>query len=259
MDVKFQDPALSLKLHLPPQPFIGSPQSKIWLLQFNPGYSAYDEYDYCGNDTLGLKPDDCHIRRGRTDSLDSRIRSVCKQYNLRDSGQSFYALDDLFFNFTRGIRGKGRGTYLWYNSTLYPKNNPLLSFVGQDQRMRFASENIFVLECMPYHSQAFNHPFFCKLPSFVFCKKLLRYAFAHQKIVLCKAALCAKIKSIFKDEGGDWYDAYQTALDGGFLYRICGVGKGRSFLSLTKSGVVPVTQGATTLQDFLQEVRCRYV
>ena len=42
-----------LRLNLPPQPFIGNPEAKIWIVQFNPGYSSIiDDYDYLGIDNL---------------------------------------------------------------------------------------------------------------------------------------------------------------------------------------------------------------
>ena len=181
MESRVSDDDYKLRLNLPPQPFIGHPKAKIWILQYNPGYSeGIDDFDYLGTASSSLVS---HMRHG-VSTLNDRMGLICDQYTFKD-GTGFYVLDRRFNTFRYGTQN-GRGAYLWYKSTYFPKEG-LFSGIGDsdEAQKRFADNNLFVMEYFPYHSKKFRHEFFPFLPSFQFWRQLMQYAFTHEKIVLC--------------------------------------------------------------------------
>ena len=240
-----EDDDYKLRLNLPPQPFIGHPSAKIWILQYNPGYSeGIDDLDYLGTSTSWLVS---HMRHN-VSQLQDRIRLICDQYEFKD-GTGFYVLDRRFNTFRYGTQS-GRGAYLWYKSTYFPKEG-LFSGIGDsdEAQKRFADKNLFVMEYFPYHSKKFRHEFFPFLPSFLFWRQLMQYAFTHEKIVLCNGLndLQALKAGILQSVPG-----YQEAVAQGWLHKIGRIGQGRSRLMLKRDLVLPLKSGTTQLEDFLR-------
>ena len=242
-----QDDGYKLRLNLPPQPFIGHPKAKIWILQYNPGYSeGIDDFDYRGV----LMPGLASKRRNPSPSyLKDRIGLLCGQYEFSDN-VGFYVLDERFRTFKHGTR-KGKGAYLWYDSTFFPSEG-LFSCIGDSKKdqKRFADDNLFVIEFMPYHSQKFRHEFFPFLASFTFWKKLMHYAFTHDKIVLCHGLSDGNsLKTLALQS----VPGYQDAEAKGLICRIRRSGKGRSRL-LLKRGLVSSKDGMLRVDTFLDIV-----
>ena len=240
-----RDEDCKLRLNLPPQPFIGHPTAKIWILQYNPGYSyGIDDFDYRGV----LLPEFEHKRKETVSRLCDRIQLICDQYEFkRDVG--FYAMDDRFFTFKSGARS-GNGMYLWYNRTFFPEDG-LFSHI--ENQKEFADNNLFVMEYLPYHSRQFSHEFFPFLPSFKFWQQLMQYAFTHEKIVLCHGLSdCRSLKSCALQS----VSGYQEAKTQGWIYTIQRSGNGRSRLMLKQELIAPVNGIATSrLTDFLDTLR----
>ena len=240
-----------LRLNLPPQPFIGNPEAKIWIVQFNPGYSSIiDDYDYLGIDNL--PGNDYHKNRNVHSCLRERLGLVCRQYNFEQS--EFYPLNAMFHTFGSGFRD-GRGTFLWYETTLFNNADSFFGFIDVESRHRFASENIFVLEFFPYHSKSFGGMnFFPFLPSFEFWRSLMQYAFTHEKIVAChgleasKSLTSAAIRSV---------DGYSNAKDEGYIYKIVSSENGRSRLLFGRQNVKPLHDSSTRLIDWLSSLQNR--
>ena len=241
--------ASELLLNLPPQPFIGNPESKIWILQFNPGYSkSIDDYDYLGVDYLS--PKDRHKNEAifSTSTLSDRLRLISRQYRFDNAG--FYALDEKFHTFKYGLR-KGRGLYLWYMNVLFTNAQSLFHFVPKGKRKEFADKNIFVLEFFPYHSKGFGGVnFFPFLPSFDFWRILVQYALTHEKILIChglssgKSLTTAAVRSL---------KGYDEAKKEGWIYKVSRPGNGPSRLSLHKKCVVSMAPGKCRLQEFCED------
>ncbi len=240
-----------LRLNLPPQPFIGNPEAKMWIVQFNPGYSrTIDSYDYLGIDDLS--ENDYHKNRNVNSCLRERLELVCRQYNFEQS--EFYPLNAMFHTFRSGFRD-GRGTFLWYEKNLFNNDDSLFASIGREFRHKFASENIFALEFFPYHSKSFGGMnFFSFLPSFKFWRSLMHYAFTHEKIVVCqglgasKSLTSAAIRSV---------DGYSNAKDEGYIYKIVSSENGRSRLLLGHQNAEPLHDNSTRLIDWLSSLQNR--
>ena len=241
-----------LLLNLPPQPFIGSPKAKIWILQFNPGYSeTIDSFDYLGKDSL---PEHDDHKIAIVSSLKERIDLLCSQYRFKN--KVFYALTQRFHTFRKGFRkGHERGAYLWYQESLFPRNDGCFSFVAEQKREEFCRDNIFVLEFFPYHSKTFNLNIFPFLPSFDFWRRLIHYGFMKNKIMLChglrskNSVMASVLASV---------EGFEAAISNGCLHSIVLPGKGRSTLILKRKTVEPIKRGTTLFRSFCDEVRSKY-
>ena len=242
-----RDDDYKLRLNLPPQPFIGNPKAKIWILQYNPGYSeGIDDFDYLGIERADIMPH----RQTHVSEVQDRIKLICDQYEFKESA-GFYVLDEKFETFKSGTR-EGRGTYLWYKSTYFPINGIFARVVNSGLTIkRFADNNLFVLEFLPYHSKKFRHEFFPFLPSFVFWRKLMEYAFANEKIVLCNGLNDAQaLKACILQS----IPGYQKAKSEGWLYKIVHSGRGRSRLMLKADLVCPLEDGTSRLSAYLESL-----
>ncbi len=242
-----------LLLNLPPQPFIGSPKAKIWILQFNPGYSeTIDSFDYLGKDNLPTHDDH---KNKTVSSLKDRITMLCSQYRFEN--KVFYALTPCFHTFRKGFRkGHDRGVYLWYQESLFPRKGGCFSFVDEKKREQFCRDNIFVIEFFPYHSKTFNFSIFPFLPSFEFWRRLIRYGLRKNKIMLChglqsKNSVTASVLASI--------EGFDTAVNNGYIHNIVLPGKGRSTLILKRKTVKPIKKGTTLFRGFCEEVRHKYL
>lgn len=236
-----------LRLNLPPQPFIGHPKAKIWILQYNPGYSeGIDDFDYRGV----VRPWLASHTQKHVSQLEDRIELICDQYEFKGN-TGFYVLDEKFNTFKYGTRD-GRGAHLWYKSTYFPEQG-LFARIGDlnERQKRFADSNLFVIEYLPYHSKKFRHEFFPFLPSFTFWRQLMQYAFTHEKIVLCNGLsdMQALKACILQSISG-----YQEAASQGWLYKIGRMGQGRSRLLLKDGLVLPLEGETSRLNDFLDSL-----
>ena len=241
-----------LLLNLPPQPFIGSPKAKIWILQFNPGYSeTIDSFDYLGKDNLSEHDDHKNTTVSR---LNERIEMLCSQYRFEN--KVFYPLTSVFQTFRKGFRkGHERGTYLWYQEILFPQNDGCFKFVAKQNREKFCRDNIFVIEFFPYHSKTFNLNIFPFLPSFDFWRRLIHYGFRRNKIMLChglrsRNSITASVLASV--------EGFERAIRNGCLYSIVLPGKGRSTLILKRSAVKPIKNGRNLFRSFCDKVRSKY-
>ena len=241
------DDNYKLRLNLPPQPFIGHPKAKIWIVQYNPGYSeGIDDFDYLG----AAPPCLTGYMRYNPSQLEERLGLICEQYEFKAS-TGFYVLDQKFDNFIRGTR-TGQGAYLWYKSTYFPRQG-VFSRIGdlECSQKRFADNNLFTIEYFPYHSKQFRHEFFPFLPSFKFWRQLMHYAFTHEKIVLCNGLndMQALKACVLQSVPG-----YQEAVSHGWLHKIGHLGRGRSRLMLKRDLVFPLESGTSRLDDFLNTI-----
>ena len=247
MESYVRDDDYKLRLNLPPQPFIGHPSAKIWILQYNPGYSyGIDDFDYHGV----TFPELASKMQRTTSTLDERIKLVCDQYEFK-GGVGFYALNEVFRTFNHGTRN-GKGMYLWYHSTFFPRQG-LFSCIGDcvANQKRFADNNLFVIEYLPYHSRKFRHEFFPFLPSFTFWRKLMGYALTHEKILLCNGL---SDRNSLKACALQSLPGYQEAESNGLIWSVSQNGRGRSRLMLKHDLVNPLGGERTHLDDFLASV-----
>lgn len=246
------DEGSRLLLDIPPQPFIGSPKAKIWILQFNPGYSeTIDSFDYLGKDSL---PEHDDHKSAIVSSLRERINLLCAQYRFENN--VFYALTSQFHTFKRGFRkGHERGVYLWYQESLFPRNGGCFQFVAKQKREKFCRDNIFVIEFFPYHSKTFNCNIFPFLPSFAFWRRLIHYGFRKNKIMLChglrsRNSITASVLASV--------EGFEGAISNGCLHSIVLPGEGRSTLILKGKAVAPIKGGTTLFRSFCDKVRTKY-
>jgi len=239
---------LKLVLSLPPQPFIGNPRSKIWIVQFNPGYSeGIDEFDLLGIDDGSIPK----LKKIETDYRD-RLKLLCGQYTLA-SLNHFYPLHSSFNTMKAAVRGKGCGIHLWYNRSFFPSGG-LFDWVRPEQRCEFAGENIFVLELFPYHSRRFGHNFFPFLPSFEYTKRLLGYAMTHEKLIICfglhqNASLTSSVLRCLP--------GFRTCLERGYVYEVMSA-MGRSRLRLCRNNIKSFNRKISILDDCLDGIHASW-
>ena len=232
----------ALQTKLPPQPFIGNPKAKVWLLQYNPGYSGIvDEYDLLGKDCDG------RFKRKLVPNRDfkERVDLVVNQYSFRNS--EFYALNEKFHTFKTGTRGQGRGIYLWYKSLLFPSKGGLFSHLEVWEQKSFLDDNLFVLEYMPYHSKSFDASCFAFLSSFKFWEELIDYAFESDKILLVNGR---------NSRGGCYLksmEGYKKAFSEKRIYEIKRAGNGRSKMRLIKDKTIDYSG---PLKTFIEDAKC---
>lgn len=246
--------ASELVLSLPPQPFIGNPKAKIWILQFNPGHSkTIDDFDYLGIDVLQKMDRHKNCEVSNSSTLSDRLELICRQYSF--SGVGFYALDEKYHTFKHGFK-KGSGMYLWYRRILFEGAKSIFRFVPKKERKAFADDNLFVLEFFPYHSRGFSGiNFFPFLPSFDFWRLLVQYAFGHEKILIChglascKSLTTATIRSL---------QGYDIAKKDGRIYKVINLGNGPSRLTLNTDRVKVMSSTQDRLSEFLRMMKLNY-
>ena len=247
----YAESSSELMLEFPPQPFIGNPSAKIWILQFNPGYSkAIDEFDYLGKDILPESDRHKNTSVFKSARLTDRLKLICRQYRF-DEDTGFYALDEKFHTFKQGFR-KGQGIYLWYTNVLFANSKSLFHFLSNEHRKKFADRNLFVLEFFPYHSKGFGINFFPFLHSFSFWRALVQYALTHDKIIIChgltsrKSLTSSALRSL---------EGYEKAKDDGRIFMVSRPGNGPSRLTLNKDCVLPMSPGRNRLEDFCNQIK----
>jgi len=185
-----------LKLEIPPQPFIGTPEANIWLLLKNPGYSDIDLYDCWGDivqDSIVLPADVAK------NALQRRQELMISQFGFdQEKGKEFYLLDESF----RTCIASGKGGYGWYSRYLFPEDGLLSKFCENTtaDRLAFCSRNIFVLDYHPYHSKNF-----CEAHSDVlvheYWKVLVEHGLKSKKImVFWGSKILAKVRQRFPQE-----------------------------------------------------------
>lgn len=150
---------LEFRLELLPQPFVGTPESGIWLMLKNPGYSKWDEYDDHGG-SIENKGELREWTSGEEEKqmLLKRRELTFKQYEFVLQGtERFYVLNDAFRTKKDAV-GKCEGAYRWYQRQLFPDRG-LIKMMSPDiepsQYSDWCSRNLFVLDYLPYHSAKF--------------------------------------------------------------------------------------------------------
>jgi len=218
-----------LRLDIPPQPFIGHPSAKIWIIQYNPGYSEYiDEYNYLGIDRVPFQYR--HKLKG-VGTFAKRADLIGRQY-VFGSSNNFYAIDESFDILTSGFRNNGHmicGMYLWYMRHLFPKENRIFAIDGNDAGAlkTFADKNLFVIERFPYHSYGFTDDIpFASLPSFKFWQLLMEYALSTDKIIIVYGNRSATQMELKKISG------YAKAVREGRILDVLSSGRGLPSLNL---------------------------
>ncbi len=142
------------KLWLYPQPFIGDPAARHWLVCLNPGYVPQDAHEQLGDPCPSALPD-TPARLARRQALLTRALRL-------DPGVGFYPFDAAFRTFPRGA--KAIGTQNWWLRALIgaPASNKFIRIPGRDgadflaQAWEAATRDVFVLELFPYHSARFG-------------------------------------------------------------------------------------------------------
>jgi len=145
--------------NIPPEPFVGKPEAKIWFVLKNPGGGEWNECDFlCGR--TGLSQANIQFSTDAADSmLSHRQEMYARQLKLEgDSGKEFYLLDPSFCTAKRGGR-MPRCIYWWYRTRFLCNEGIFSSYVDiedEDAILSFLSKNVFVLDYFPYHSNWFD-------------------------------------------------------------------------------------------------------
>lgn len=179
-----------------PQPFIGNPEAPIWILLENPGYSTADIYDLISvemgrkelmKDNIGpeyIIENDINKEKS---FLKDRKELVCKQLMFDfENDSAFYVLRPEF----RTIRQVGRtvqGAYNWYKKYFGCKTG---YFSGNSCLLKVLSNNIFLMEYIPYHSKRF-HNFDIRFTHNNMWENMIRHAIT-EKIIVARNPLILK-------------------------------------------------------------------
>ena len=159
-----------------PQPFIGNPEAKIWILNINPGFCMMDYFDnltidksdYCGKmveeankkdkEALNIIRNEMPNDDNERTRLEMRQKSALNQLTFCE--KSFFFLKDCFKHDRLINRQKIFCGYEWWRRMLFG-NGKKHKFIGNMNRREgqhyaaWSSENIFNLESFPYHSTSF--------------------------------------------------------------------------------------------------------
>lgn len=150
---------LRLRINLIPQPFVGHPSAPIWILMLNPGYSERDEYDYLSVTELNKSRISKQIKK-----LKSPVFPIGEEWSLLEARQDAL-LEQLMLNRTSfhlleksfdSLRGLKYGGYKYWESHLFGKDEQYFMSWFKKEAYMTASNHVFVLEMMPYHSKHFD-------------------------------------------------------------------------------------------------------
>ena len=193
-----------IRKEVPPQPYIGDPSAPIWILPINPSYSAVDVLDLvgkgpgvkainndvdclCYNVTTSLKGEENRYFNNRKKLLDVQNRFAFSELegNQDFSCPMFYVLDQNFNTIQSRQDKKHFGSYEWWSEYLLKRN------ICKGDLSKF-----FVLESFPYHSKSFDgntiKPWIHSKSHFLFWVKMVAYALANKRILLCRGMEIAK-------------------------------------------------------------------
>jgi len=183
---------LSIRSNVLPQPYIGDPNADIWLLLMNPSYSTVDIFDLADEQKgINLTPN-VVFNKGH---FSNRIELLEAQYSFEfpQAGQKFdvprfYVLDKNFRTVNQHDGRKPLGSYEWWYEYLVKRN-----ICGNTTKNL---SNFFVLESFPYHSKSFDgntiKPWIHSKSHFLFWVKMVAYALANKRILLCRGMEIAK-------------------------------------------------------------------
>lgn len=194
-----------IHLDAPPQPYIGDPQAKIWLLLMNPSYSAVDIFDLVEEQKgrTAIREDE-HCRKARVQvaenvpSLDERRNLLAAQYKFGgkrgEIGHDFYVLSDKFMTIVPRDDTKHFGSYEWWNDYLLKQDICSPKYNSEKLVNKANLKNFFVLESFPYHSRNFDKiiPWKLSRSHCLFWVIMVAYALANKKILLCRGKDIAK-------------------------------------------------------------------
>ena len=204
--------SFKLRLELLPQPFIGSPEANIWLILKNPGFSEIDYYDHWGCITASSN---LPAQQRDQESLNLRQDLMLAQYEFKqDAGKEFYLLDEVFH--TSAISGKGG--YGWYSRYLFPHDGLFSNFCDSNSaeaRLAFCSQNLFVLDYHPYHSESYCEEHSDILKN-TYWDRLIKHALCNNKLlVFWGSKILGKVKKMFEE-------LYDNAVSQGRVYVLKG-------------------------------------
>lgn len=188
-----------IQTNLLPQPFIGTPEAPIWILNQNPGYCEIDHYDMLGEKTEiqeWMNKNNITLRPETEDeySLKKRQKMILDQLTF-ETPIDFYILDDDFDT----IEYEGQklfGGYNWWNKKLLQEN-----LCNGDKKML---SNFFVLEFFPYHSEKFGQKLSnTEVVHSKVWKELVSYALKSKKLLICRGEKIIKEIQTFPDFAGN--------------------------------------------------------
>lgn len=189
---------LRLRINLIPQPFVGHPSAPIWILMLNPGYSSRDEYDYLSvaepnklqmmNESRKKKQEVRVLPPSEDEwcALEKRQEALLEQ--LRFSAGSFHLLEKSF----NSLPGLSNGGYKYWKSHLFGNDEQyFMSWFKKDAHV-IASEKVFVLEMMPYHSKCFDDSILTseswnKSKYAIFWRDLVNYGIGNNKVFFVRS------------------------------------------------------------------------
>jgi len=208
---------LSIRKNVLPQPYIGNPEARVWLLPRNPSYSEMDVYDMvsCGYEDkmavlksiLGHDPSDGEFRQlqelfMRDDKTDLEKRGELMKKQLSFASTDFYVLAPEFHTIKKEVNKFRRrvppcsGSFEWWNHYFLSCEKSICRLIGNDleneEKRRKILEKFFVLESFPYHSEKFDKSLYfyqeavSKVKHYPFWKKMIEYALQEDKILLCR-------------------------------------------------------------------------
>ena len=172
-----------IHLDAPPQPYIGDPQAKRWLLLMNPSYSPVDVAEITGRIPENLK--ELINKKGLKyinfieRSSPERRRGLMEDQLSFNQKSSFYPLEPAFDVWAYDGESP-QGSYHWWRRNLLNGN-----ICGRKPEKL---SEFFVLESFPYHSRNFGDikPWIHSPSHFAFWVMMVAYALTNKKILLCR-------------------------------------------------------------------------
>lgn len=147
--------AKNFAFQLYPQPFIGDPAAKHWVVGINPGYVDEDAHDHLGTPCDTAFPDTPERLARRQDLLTRALRL--------DPAIGFYPFDAAFRTIPRRTFGIVGTQNWWLHAAVgAPGSEKFIQIPGRDgvdflaQAHEATTRELFALELFPYHSATFG-------------------------------------------------------------------------------------------------------
>ena len=136
-----------------PQPFIGHPEAKIWLLNINP---SWFDTDIAAMLTVKQANFDAGADEIRSGGLQARQKLMLDQLRLEGKSVTFFPLNECFSTLHSPDAGGKDSMYNWWSKCVLGGGKEKFPFAKylQYKSLELLGRSLFVLEMSPYRSKA---------------------------------------------------------------------------------------------------------
>ena len=122
----------SLHLEIPPQPWQGNPDAKMWILLTNPGYNPLDSQFY---------------------STSAHREATLSQLQFKCSGEHWHYVVNPEYRKWKSEDDKDNYSWTWFRDRFVKQVKKVLRIRDDEKAFQFLDENIFLLQSFGYASE----------------------------------------------------------------------------------------------------------